>query len=73
MLPTLFEEGRASARAFNMIRRAEGLGKAVKALPSLSTAGATYGLAATAPILAHNLAKYVARSKAEKQALKLEK
>lgn len=56
--PMLFEEGRATTRGLNMIRKAEGLGQAVKKAPKLGLAGATYGTLAASPIIANKLTSY---------------
>lgn len=54
--PALFEEGRASARGLNMIRKADGLKAALKAAPKLGLAGSTYAALAGAPIIANRVA-----------------
>jgi len=56
--PILFDEARASTRAFKALKELRGWKGALKGLPGLVAAGATYGLTAAAPYLAGKTMKY---------------
>lgn len=56
--PMLLEEGRASGRAFNMIRKADGLKSALKSVPTLGLMGSTYAGLAAAPLIAHKVGRH---------------
>lgn len=66
MAPTLFEEGRASTKGFNLLRKTRGLRTALKSLPTMGAGFGTYATAAALPIIAASIAKNRTQAKLDK-------